>query len=135
MHLIYRLVTSAKTEEAKISFGGNLLLNILKVVCVWYITITNGGASFSDVSTVQSCQVITVKVTSYLVIMLAIHISLPDSLCRHGERDHYKISRCRALLWCSEIIFHIWPSSSATCSAIWTVKSLLYLNWVAATNN
>lgn len=37
-----------------------------------YITITNGGASFSDVSTVQSCQVITVKVTSYLVIMLYI---------------------------------------------------------------
>lgn len=30
MHLIYRLVTSAKRREAKISFGGNLLLNIFK---------------------------------------------------------------------------------------------------------
>lgn len=49
-----------------------------------------GGASFSGVSTVQSCQVIRVKETLYLVKSCSIHMSLADSLRWHGARDHYK---------------------------------------------
>lgn len=134
MHLIYRLVTSAKRREAKISFGGNLLLNIFKS---YVYDIYNNHKWWCLIQWRQHRSILSSDHSqgNFVSCNHAIHISLPDSLCRHGERDHYKISRCRALLWCSEIIFHIWPSSSATCSAIWTVKSLLYLNWVAATNN